>query len=392
MSNSNLETIKSNKRIGPSGNKRLGRRSFCNNVALGVASTLPKLVIADNAIKQDTQSDQTILSKRTRLKKDQQISIASPSINDSSPFELHTSRLGRHTLYAGDCLKVLKCKEIPTMDLVIADPPYWKVIGEKWDYQWRTEEDYIEWSKQWMTDVYKKLRIGGTFYLFGYFRMLALLLPTLRDIGFSLRQQIIVDKGIKAVAGRATKNYKMFPCVTESILFLTKSNIEFSRNLLKERQKALGLTSKEINERLGVKSNGGGMWSIYTGKNICEQFPTREIWAKLQDILDFNFPYDKIVQTFNPLMGYSDVWTDIDFYSEKRYHPTQKPIKLIERLIKASSNPGDKVLDPFGGSGATMISAEHLNRESFTIEMDEQYIKAIKKRYSSEVTDLLPLG
>ena len=301
-------------------------------------------------------------------------------------------QLGSHAIHLGDCIEVLPKYDVPVADLIIADPPYFKVVGEKWDHLWRTEQDYLDWSRKWIEAAYWKLRTGGSFYLFGYFRMLALMLPILKEIGFTLRQQIVISKGMKAVAGRATKNYKMFPCVTESILFLTKSNIEFSRNLLKERQKALGLTSKEINERLGVKSNGGGMWSIYTGKNICEQFPTREIWAKLQDILDFNFPYDKIVQTFNPLMGYSDVWTDIDFYSEKRYHPTQKPIKLIERLIKASSNPGDKVLDPFGGSGATMISAEHLNRESFTIEMDEQYIKAIKKRYSSEVTDLLPLG
>lgn len=371
--------------------KRYSRRAFCRDVALGVASAFPGIAIADADTQQRGEESSPVV-KRTRLRKDQQISAASAMTEDLEPYELHASKIGRHTLYAGDCLKVLKCKDVPEMDLVVADPPYWKVIGEKWDYQWRTEEDYIEWSRQWMTAVYHKLRIGGSFYLFGYFRMLALLLPVLKEIGFSLRQQIIVDKGLKAVAGRATRNYKMFPCVTESILFLTKSNIEFSRNLLKERQRKLGLTSKEINERLGVKSNGGGMWSIYTGKNICEQFPTRELWGKLQQILEFDFPYDKIVQTFNPLMGQSDVWTDIDFYSEKRYHPTQKPVKLIERLIQVSSNPGDKVLDPFGGSGSTMISAEHLNRESYTIEMDERYLKAIRQRYSDEVASLLPLG
>lgn len=391
MSNLVLESNDKDMRIESSVKKNCSRRAFCKNVAIGVATALPGVVVAENACAESDQESVAQSGKRTRLRRDQQITSATASVDDVSSFKLQSSKLGRHTLYAGDCLKVMKCKEVPVMDLVVADPPYWKVIGEKWDYQWRTEEDYIEWSRQWMTDVYNKLRIGGTFYLFGYFRMLALLLPVLRDIGFSLRQQIIVDKGIKAVAGRATKNYKMFPCVTESVLFLTKSNIEFSRNLLKSRQKELGLSSKEINERLGVKSNGGGMWSIYTGKNICEQFPTRELWGKLQQILEFDFPYDKIVQTFNPLMGYSDVWTDIDFYSEKRYHPTQKPIKLIERLIKVSSNPGDKVMDPFGGSGSTLISAEHLGRESYTIEMDEAYLKAIRDRYSAEVESVLPL-
>jgi site-specific DNA-methyltransferase (adenine-specific) len=280
----------------------------------------------------------------------------------------------------GDCIEKLKKFEDNLFDLTIADPPYWKVVSEKWDYQWRTENDYIEWTKKWFNEVYRTLRYGGTFYLFGYFRMLALLRPYLQDIGFSLRQQIIINKGMKAVAGRATKKYKMFPNVTESILFLTKDNIPYSRNLLKARQKQLGLTSKQINEAIGVKSNGGGMWSIYTGKNVCEQFPTKELWQKLQSILKFDVPYEKIAQTYNAEMGITDVWDDIDFYKEKRYHPTQKPLKLIERLVKVSSNVGDKVLDPFGGSGSTMIACHNTKRQSTIIELEESYIKKIQER------------
>ena len=292
-------------------------------------------------------------------------------------------QLGSHAIHLGDCIEVLPKYDVPVADLVIADPPYFKVVGEKWDYQWRTEEDYLEWSRKWLTEVFNKLRIGGSFYLFGYFRMLALLIPMLKEIGFTLRQQIVIDKGMKAVAGRATKNYRMFPCVTESVLFLTKDNIAFSRQLLKGRQKELGLSAKEINERLGVKSNGGGMWSIYTGKNVCEQFPTRELWEKLQEILEFNYPYEDISQTFHPQMGLTDVWTDIDFYSEKRWHPTQKPLKLVERIMSASSNPGDVVIDPFGGSGSTLIAAECLGRKSVIVEMDEKYVNAMTERFTN---------
>ena len=296
--------------------------------------------------------------------------------------------LGKQTILHGNCLDVLSNEDIPEIDLIIADPPYWKVIGEKWDYQWRTEEDYIAWCQKWINILYSKLRVGGTLYLFGYFRMLVYLVPYLQKIGFSLRQQIIIDKGIKAVAGRATKNYKMFPNTTESILFLTKDNIDFSRKLLKERQQVLGLTSKQINEALGVKSNGGGMWSIYTGKNICEQFPTRELWQKLQNILQFEFDYDKIAQTFNPQMGLNDVWQDIDFYSEKRHHPTQKPLSLIRRLIAASSNIGDVVLDPFAGSGTTAIASEQMGRKAYLIELDAHYIDVIKTRFHDECCSL----
>ena len=289
-----------------------------------------------------------------------------------------------HMVFQMDCTNTIKAN-MPIADLIIADPPYFKVVGEKWDYQWRTEEEYLEWSAHWLSSCYHQLRLGGSMYLFGYFRTLAMLLPKLKEIGFTLRQQIVIDKGLKAVAGRATKNYRMFPCTTESVLLLTKDNIQFSRKFLKDRQKKLGLTAKEINEALGVKSNGGGMWSIYTGNNVCEQFPTREIWEKLENVLDFDIPYESIAQTFNPQMGLTDVWTDIDFYSEKRWHPTQKPLKLIERLISTSSNPLDKVVDPFGGSGSTLITAEHLGRQAWIIEQDEKYVDAMVERFTSEV-------
>ena len=273
-------------------------------------------------------------------------------------------------------------KSLPdeSVDLVIADPPYWKVIGEKWDYQWRTEEDYISWSLKWMKEVSRILRKGGTFYCFGYFRMLALLIPHLKELGLELRQQIIIDKGMRAVSGRATRTYKMFPNVTESVMFFIKDNKKFIKPFLKERQQALGLSAKEINEALGVKSNGGGMWSIYTGKNVCEQFPTKEIWDKLSSLLQFDLPYERISQTYNAQMGVTDVWTDIDFYKEKRYHPTQKPLKLINRLVLASSNPGDIVLDPFLGAGSTALVTIEQNRHYIGYELDKQYYDIAMQR------------
>ena len=280
----------------------------------------------------------------------------------------------------GDCTEELSKLAEKSVDLVVADPPYWKVIGEKWDYQWRTEADYVEWCIDWIKEVSRVLRYGGTFYLFGYFRTLALLVPYFDELELDLRQQVLVDKGMRAVSGRATKKYRLFPNTTESILFITKENRKFVKPFLKERQAALGLSAKQINEAMGVKSNGGGMWSIYTGKNVCEQFPTEKTWSKLQKILDFDLAYMKVAQTFNPQMGLTDIWRDIDFYKEKRVHSTQKPMKLIKRLLLASSNEGDLVVDPFAGSGSTALTAIHLNRNYITIEKDVDYYNVVKER------------
>jgi DNA modification methylase len=285
-----------------------------------------------------------------------------------------------NSVILGDCLEELKKIETRSVDLVVADPPYWKVINESWDYQWRTEQEYVEWALLWMEEVSRILRYGGTFYLFGYFRTLAHLVPYLDKMELDLRQQILVDKGMRSVSGRATKNYKLFPNTTESILFITKDNKQFVKPFLKEHQEKQGLTAKEINEALGVKSNGGGMWSIYTGKNVCEQFPTKELWEKLQAILKFDLNYESVAQTFNPQMGLTDIWRDIDFYKESRVHPTQKPLTLIKRLILASSNEGDLVVDPFAGSGSTAIASLQLKRNFITIDLDETYYNEVLKR------------
>ncbi len=267
-----------------------------------------------------------------------------------------------------------------SVDLFITDPPYFKVVNQTWDYQWRTLEDYLQWCEEWISVLSSKIRYGGSWYLFGYFRNLAAIVPIAEKYGFILRQQIILDKGMQSVAGRKTSTYRMFPNVTESIIFFTLDNRKIIKPILKNRAEELGLKAKEINERLGVKSNGGGMWSIYTGKNICEQFPTKKTWDKLMNVLELDEKYEDYAQTFNNIKGLTDVWVDIDFYFRNRIHPTEKPYKLIERLVLSSSNVGDLIVDPFSGSGVTALASAINSRNSISIELSEEYHTASKTR------------
>lgn len=296
--------------------------------------------------------------------------------------------MNKNKIILGECIDIMSSIDDLSIDLVVSDPPYWKVVNEKWDNLWKTEEEYVEWSIKWMTEVSRILRYGGSFYLFGYFRTLSLLVPHLKSLGLELRQQIIIDKGMRSVSGRATKNYKMFPNTTESALLIIKDNKKFIKPYLKNLQEEKKLTNNEVNLKLGTSSNGGGMWSIYTGKNVCEQFPTKNAWSKLQKALEFDLDYTKIAQTFNIQMGLSDVWTDINFYEEDRIHPTQKPLKLIERLILTSSNVGDIVLDPFGGSASTAIASQKNGRDFIVIEIDKGYYETSLERYNNFIKNL----
>lgn len=287
-------------------------------------------------------------------------------------------------IFNKDCLEGLKNIPDKSVDLIIADPPYFKTVHETWDFKWRTEDDYLNWSNLWLSELSRIAKPTASFYLFGYFRILYLMIPLITKYNFELRQQIIVDKGMRSIGGRKTSTYKMFPTTTESILFFVKDNKPSIKEFLKIKQKEVGLTAKEINEKLDVKSNGGGVWSLYTGDNILAQIPTKEMWDRLQKVLKFEKDYSEVSYVFNTQMGYTDVWTDIDFYEEARIHPTQKPLKLIERLIETSSNKGMIVLDPFIGSGSTALACKKLSRNFIGFEVDKKYYKQAKERLSQE--------
>lgn len=288
----------------------------------------------------------------------------------------------------GDCIEELKKLPDHSVDLIILDPPYWKIVNERWDFEWRTKNEYTEWCMLWFTEIARVIKRSGSLYLFGYTRNLIYLYKDIVELGFIFRQEIIVDKGMRSLGGRKTSTYKMFPTTTETIWFFNFNSKPFIKDFLKSRQQELGLKSLEINQKLGVKVNGGGVWSLYTGNNILAQVPTKEMWGRLQDVLEFDLPYSEIGQTFNIELGFTNVWTDIDFYKEKRFHSTQKPVKLIERIIKASSDKNMIVLDPFMGSGATAIACLNLDRKFIGIEKDSNYVELANNRITEHKKQL----
>ena len=286
----------------------------------------------------------------------------------------------KNKIYNCDCIEKLKETNSKIIDLTILDPPYYKVVSEKWDNEWKSEEEFLSWFENIIIEVSRVSKNNSALYLFGYWKILYKQIPILEKYGFIFKQSITIDKGIRSIGGRKTTTYTIFPNTTEHLLYFVKDNYPYVKTFLKSRQKQLNLKSYEINTDLGVKANGGGMWSIYTGKNVCKQLPTEYYWNKLQDILKFDIPYNDIKFTFNIEMGITDVWSDIDFYkdNEKRIHPTQKPFKLIERIIKASSNENDLVLDPFLGSGSTINVCKKLNRYYYGMEKSKEYFDNIQ--------------
>ena len=178
-----------------------------------------------------------------------------------------------NNIYNLDCNIFLKHIENESVDSCVTDPPYWGVVDEEWDNQWKNIGEYKEWCEKWITEIARILKKSGSFFIFGYSYQLSHLLPIIESKGFKFRQQIVVWKGMKSAAGRVSSKLKMFPTTTEYIFYFVKDSTDYIRDLLQEKSVELNLTPKQINDYLGKASNGGGTWSTIAGlkqKNTSE--------------------------------------------------------------------------------------------------------------------------
>ena len=276
-----------------------------------------------------------------------------------------------------DCLEFLSSLDDDVIDLICTDPPYYRVVNDEWDNQWFTIDEYYEWCEKWINELGRVAKWNCSFWLFGFPEQLSTLLPIINKAGFTFRQQIVVNKGMQAVAGRTSNKLKMYPTATESIFFFHYEARDHIRDLLQRERKYLNWKGKDVNAHLGKAISGGGTFACIASEKKPREhrvYPTREDWNKLKQVM-YLPEYDDVVYTFNIQTGLTDVWDDINFYDRKvkKFHSTQKPIPLIERIIKTSSNEGHKVLDIFGGSGSTGVVCKMHNREFIGCEIDEEY-------------------
>ena len=279
-------------------------------------------------------------------------------------------------LMKGDCLELMKSIPDGSVDMVLTDPPYVKMVSEKWDNISDEEANYFYGCV--FSEINRVLRFGGRCLMFGsndtlkyYYKNSQLL----------HREILVVEKDVKKVsAGRNTKQYKQHINHVEYVFVATKYAREYVRSLLLNAKANTRLSAKEINEAIGVKSNGGGMWSIYTGNNKCNQVPTKHQWLNFKSIFASLPEYSTFEEVFNNSLSKGSVLKGFDFTSKPRLHPTQKPVALLEYLIKTYAQEGETVLDFTFGSCSTGVACVNTNRKFIGVEMNEEYFDIAKDR------------
>lgn len=240
-------------------------------------------------------------------------------------------------LFTGDCLQWLKGICDQSVDLIFADPPY-NIKKADWD-KFESQEEYIQWSVNWIKEAARILKPTGSLYICGFSETLAdLKHPAMRY--FSSCRWLVWNYRNKANLGNDWGRSH------ESILHLRKGST-FKLNI-DDIRVPYGEHTLKYPSHPQAKSS-----QFSNGK------PSSAIWVP------------------NPLGGKPkdviEIPTTCNGMGEKTKHPTQKPEELLRKLILASSQSGDIVLDPFSGSGTTIVTAEQLGRKWIGCDMSDEY-------------------
>lgn len=254
----------------------------------------------------------------------------------------------------GEAIEVLnQYVEDESVDLIFVDPPY--NIGKKFANfldQWSSEENYVEWCYQWLDLCINKLKKNGSIYVMSSTQAMPYL-------DLYLRKKItVLSRIVWYYDSSGVQAKKYYGSLWEPILFCVKDKNNYKFN----------------SEDILVEAKTGSK----------------------RKLIDYRGDQPK---PYNDQKVPGNVWN----FSRVRYrmpeyeeHPSQKPEILLERIIKASSTPGDLILDPFAGTFTTCAVAQKLNRKSIGIEMQEEYIKiglrrlGIASEYKGEI--LTPLN
>lgn len=259
----------------------------------------------------------------------------------------------KNKILFSDCFDYLEMIPAESVDLVCVDPPYNLGVAD-WD-SFSSDESFMDFTERWVIECANKVKPGGSVYVFNTPRNAAFILMMFEKLGFELQNWITWHK-----KDGFSPSKRRFRREQESILFLTKGNKRHVFNLDPVRIPYESTDRIKAASKTGILKNGKRWFP-----NVLGRAP-------------------------------GDVW----FFSSERHavkvagrlqkplHPTIKPLALMERIILASSNPGDIVVDFFAGSGSTLVAASSHGRVFSGCEKELGYFDLANSRIIDVNSDL----
>lgn len=347
----------------------------------------------------------------------------------------NTVKISSSYLYHGDCLEFIATLPDNSVDLIVTDPPYFKVKPQGWDHQWKGDSDYLAWLDKCLAEFWRVLKPAGSIYLFCGHRLAADTELLMRS-RFNLLNHIIWAKPSGRWNGCNKESLRAYFPATERILFaehlqgpFKPKSTGYDKQLaalkqqvmsplieyFQQARQSLGITAQQIAESTGKKHMashwfGASQWQLPNEADYLKlqalfsrvaqekrqqqelETPHHQLMVEYQAL---NRQYAELLEEYKSLrrpfsvsaaVPYTDVWTHppVQFYPGK--HPCEKPAEMLEQIILASSKPGETVADFFMGSGSTIKQALKHGRKAIGVEIEadrfNQTVSEIRALYA----------
>ncbi len=252
-------------------------------------------------------------------------------------------------LYQSDAIALLQSLNSGSVDLIFADPPY-NIKKAQWD-TFASQKEYVDWSMAWINEAQRVLKNTGSLYICGFSEILA-------DIKWSAAH---LFKGCKWLVwfyrnkanlgndwGRSHESILHFRKSKDFKFNIDEVRIPYNAHTLKYPKRTQAETSQYANGKNGKQY----------------EWEPNPLGAKPKDVIEI------------PTISNSS-W-------ERYNHATQKPVELVRKIVLSSSQKGDLILDPFGGSGTTYAVAEAYGRKWLGTELENDYCHLIQQRLSDK--------
>ncbi len=290
--------------------------------------------------------------------------------------------------------------------LIIADPPYYKVKGD-FDFIWKTFDDYLKDVEKWAIECKRILADNGTLFWWGDKKKIAYS-QIIFDKYFDLENSLIWYKynlrgGMFGSTGG--DNVRCFPICTERILMYSQDSVNLTQCIYHIRDyiraeiiKAKGkIVLKQVNEALGTATNGGGVASACLSLDKTEPtMLTKEMYQKLQswckpyltkeyeelrkEYEELRKEYEELRRPFNNNFNLNEVLQYNTNTNNEYDHDTVKPETLTRALILTCSRPNDLVIVPFSGSGTECAMSVKEGRRFVGFDVEKKYVDMTNQR------------
>lgn len=303
-------------------------------------------------------------------------------------------------IYCIDNLEKMKQMKDGSVDLIVTDPPFYSKRNYK-DFvdTWSSLEEYLDFMDHRIVEMHRILKSSGTLLLHcdsNSSHYLKIILDSIFKIN-NFRDEIIWVRhtGAKNVKRNLGNNFDTIFRYAKGSKFTFNQEaitIKHSDEYIKEYYKYVEL---DTGRRYATSHVHGDYFQAPNHKNTFEFCGFYRTWNRSKEQLERWLKEGKIVHKPGSLPRYklyldeakgnilSNVWDDIPNRGtgkENEYYSTQKPVNLYIRLVGLCSNPGDIVLDPFCGSGTTLVAAKQLQRNYIGIDLNEEGISIAKRR------------